>query len=345
MGRGMTGGGMLTGIFSVAIALTTASAEVSQQAPQDQAATPRFRASVEMVSVAAVVRDKKGRFVTDLSKKDFEVVEAGQRRDIVDFRSELNGPVKVAVLVDVSGSMRMAKRTDDARQAADHIFLNLTGKDEAAVFSFDTMLSEVQTFTSDRSKLQAAIGKVEKPYGQTSLYDAIAATARMVAQASKSGPLGLPQRSAVVVITDGVDTRSRMAAAEVAAAASEIDVPVYILAVVASVDDPREGAGEQQTAVASNLQDLARGTGGDLFISSAPAHASVAARQIIGELRHQYVLAFEASPRAGWRPLQIRARKDSLTVRARSGYSGGEPSSHFDNNAVATAPSGPATVR
>ena len=67
MGRGMTGGGMLTGIFSVAIALTTASAEVSQQAPQDQAATPRFRASVEMVSVAAVVRDKKGRFVTDLS--------------------------------------------------------------------------------------------------------------------------------------------------------------------------------------------------------------------------------------------------------------------------------------
>jgi VWFA-related protein len=333
---------MLTGIVSVALALTTASAEVSQ--PQEQTATPRFRASVEMVSVAAVVRDKKGRFVTDLSKKDFEVVEAGQRRDIVDFRAELNGPVKVAVLMDVSGSMRMAQRSADARQAADHVFLNLTGKDEAAVFSFDTMLSEVQTFTADRPKLQAAIGQVEKPYGQTSLYDAIAATARMVAQASKSGALGLPQRSAVVVITDGVDTRSRMAPAEVAAAASEIDVPVYILAVVASVDDPRESAGEQQTAVASNLQELARGTGGELFISSAPAHASVAARQIIGELRHQYVLAFEASSRAGWRPLQVRARKDSLTVRARSGYSGGEPSSDFEN-AVSAAPSGPAKVR
>jgi VWFA-related protein len=236
--------------------------------------------------------------------------------------------------------MRMAQRTAEARQAADHIFANLTGKDEAAVFSFDTMLSEVQTFTSDRSKLQTAAAAVEKPYGQTSLYDAIAATARMVAAASKSGPLGLPQR-----ITDGVDTRSRMAPAEVATAASEIDVPVYILAVVSSVDDPRESVGEQQTAVASNLQELARGTGGDLFISSAPAHASVAVRQIIGELRHQYVLAFEASSRAGWRPLQIRARKDSLTVRARSGYSGGEPSSDFENSAVSTAPSGPATVR
>jgi Ca-activated chloride channel family protein len=334
MGRGMTGRGMLTGIFSVGLALTTANAEVPQQSPQGQAATPRFRASVEMVSVAAVVRDRKGRFVTDLSKKDFEVVEAGQRRDIVDFRAELNGPVKVAVLVDVSGSMRMAQRTAEARQAADHIFANLTGKDEAAVFSFDTMLSEVQTFTSDRPKLQTAVLGVEKPYGQTSLYDAIAATARMVAAASKSGPLGLPQRSAVVVITDGVDTRSRMAPAEVAAAASEIDVPVYILAVMSSVDDPRENVDDQQAIVASNLQELARGTGGDLFISSAPAHASVAARQIIGELRHQYVLAFEASSRAGWRPLQIRTRKESLTVRARSGYTGGEPSSEFDNIVV-----------
>ena len=346
MKRNMTGGGMLTGIFSVALALTTANAEVPQQPPQEQAAPPRFRSSVEMVSVAAVVRDKKGRFVTDLSKKDFEVVEAGQRRDIVDFRAELNGPVKVAVLMDVSGSMRMAQRTAEARQAADHIFANLTGKDEAAVFSFDTMLSEVQTFTSDRTKLQAAIGEVEKPYGQTSLYDAIAATARMVAAASKSGPRGLPQRSAVVVITDGVDTRSRMAPAEVSAAASEIDVPVYILAVVASVDDPRANVDDPRTAaVASNLQDLARGTGGDLFISSAPAHASVAARQVIGELRHQYVLAFEASSRAGWKPLQVRTRKDNFTVRARSGYGGGEPSSNFENSAVTTAPSGPATVR
>jgi VWFA-related protein len=338
---------MLTGIFSVALALTTANAEVPQQPPPpEQQAAPRFRSSVEMVSVAAVVRDKKGRFVTDLSKTDFEVVEAGQRRDIVDFRAELNGPVKLAVLMDVSGSMRMAQRTAEARQAADHVFANLTGKDEAAVFSFDTMLSEVQTFTSDRAKLQRAIGEVEKPYGQTSLYDAIAATARMVAAASKSGPKGLPQRSAVVVITDGVDTRSRMAPAEVAAAASEIDVPVYILAVVASVDDPRANVDDPRAAaVASNLQDLARGTGGDLFVSSAPAHASVAARQVIGELRHQYVLAFEASSRAGWKPLQVRTRKDSLTVRARSGYAGGEPSSNFENSAVSTAPSGPATVR
>ena len=333
----MTGGGVLTGIFSVALALTTAGADVSQQPPQDQPAAPRFRSSVDMVSVAAVVRDRKGRFVTDLAKKDFEVIEAGKPKDIIDFRAELNGPVKVAVLMDVSGSMRMAQRTTEARRAADHVFANLAGGDEAAVFSFDTMLSEVQTFTADRSKLQAAAGGVDKPYGQTSLYDAIAATARMVAGASKSGASGLPQRSAVVVITDGVDTRSRMTAAEVAEAASRIDVPVYILAVVSVVDDPRENDDEQRAAAASNLQNLARGTGGELFISSAPAHASIAARQIIGELRHQYVLAFAASTGTGWRPLEIRTRKDRLTVRARSGYGGGEPSSNLEHGAATAA--------
>jgi len=332
---GMTGGGVLTGLFSVTLALTTAKADVSQQQPpQESAVAPRFRSSVAMVSVAAVVRDRKGRFVTDLLKKDFEVIEAGQPRDIVDFRAELNGPVKIAVLVDISGSMRMAQRTVEAKRAADHVFANLTGGDEAAVFSFDTMLSEVQTFTSDRSKLQAAVGGVDKPYGQTSLYDAMAATSRMVAGASKSGASGLPQRSAVVVITDGVDTRSRMTPTEVAQVASGIDVPVYILAVVSTVDDPRENDDEQRAAAASNLQELARGTGGELFISSAPAHASIAARQIIGELRHQYVLAFEASARAGWRPLEIRTRKDRLTVRARSGYGGGEPSSELEHVAA-----------
>ena len=81
-----------------------------------------------IVSVAAVVRDRKGRFVTDLSKKDFEIVEAGQSSDILDFRAELNGPVKLAVLMDISGSMRMAQRTAEARRAAEHIFASLSGR-------------------------------------------------------------------------------------------------------------------------------------------------------------------------------------------------------------------------
>jgi Ca-activated chloride channel homolog len=333
----MTGGqAMLTGVVTAMFALAAPPLQAQSQ-PPDQQAAPRFRSSVDIVTIAAVVRDRKGRFISDLSQKDFEIVEAGQRRDILDFRAEVNGPVKLAVLMDVSGSMRMAQRTTDARRAADHIFVNLAARDQAAVFSFDTMLSEVQAFTSDRQKLQAALTEIDPPFGQTSLYDAIAATSRMVAEASKSGPRGLPQRSAVVVITDGVDTRSRMAPSEVSQVASGIDVPVYIFAALASVDDPRANEDERQTAVASNLQELARSTGGELFISTSPAQASIAARQIISELRHQYVLAFEASSRAGWKPLEVRTRKDNWVVRARSGYGGAEPSSNSEHEAAGAA--------
>jgi len=335
---------VLSGIYSVALALTALQAAGSQPAPeQTPAPAPRFRSSVDIVSVAAVVRDRKGRFVKDLGKKDFEIVEAGQRRPILDFRAELNGPVKVAVLLDISGSMRVGQRTVDAQQAATHIFSSLAGDDQAAVFTFDTGLDEAQTFTSKRSALQAAITTAAKPYGQTSLYDAIAQTARAVASAS-SGSKGLPQRSAVVVITDGVDTRSRLKPTDVSMVASGIDVPVYIVAVMAAVDDPRETNHERSVAMASDLQELARGTGGELFIASAPAHASMAARQLISELRHQYVLAFEASSHAGWRPLEVRTRQGSLVVRARTGYSGGTQSSEEEAAGAAASRTSSARV-
>jgi hypothetical protein len=125
----------------------------------------------------------------------------------------------------------------------------------------------------------------------------------------------------VVVITDGVDTRSRMTPAQVAAIASGIDVPVYIIAVMTPIDDPRNRE-PKAIEVTPTLQELARWTGGEAFVASVPAHASVAARQLVDEMRHQYVLAFEAASSRGWRPLQIRSR-EGLIVRARGGYGGG----------------------
>jgi hypothetical protein len=126
-----------------------------------------------------------------------------------------------------------------------------------------------------------------------------------------------------VVLTDGIDTRSRLTPEQVTAIASGIDVPVYVVAVMASIDDPRDSVNERPAEISSALRTLSEWTGGGLFTASAPAHASVAARQIVDELRHQYVLAFEASSHGGWRPLQVSARDPRLVVRARSGYDAG----------------------
>jgi VWFA-related protein len=283
---------------------------------------PRFKSAVDLVSVSAVVRDKKGRFVPHLSREDFIVVEGGERRPIVGFNAEADGPVKVAVLFDISGSMRVGTKAVDAQQAARHLFSSLKAGDQAALFAFDTQLEKVTDFTTDFKGLESRVDKVEPPFGQTSLFDAIAETAKAVADSVGGGSGRVPQRAAIVVLTDGIDTKSRLTAPEVSAIASSIDVPVYIIAVMSPVDDPRNpdyGTG----ALSSGLTDLARWTGGDFFIALSPAHASIAARQIIGEMRNQYMLAFEASARAGWQALEVKARDREHVVRARSGYTAG----------------------
>ena len=94
----------------------------------------------------------------------------GARRDIIDFRSDENAPIRVALLFDVSGSMRLSGRLEEARQAARHLLsaMRLSDAfDEAAVFSFDMNLQSLQPFTADAGAIESAIARVQ-PYGQTS---------------------------------------------------------------------------------------------------------------------------------------------------------------------------------
>ena len=284
---------------------------------QEQPPTVTFKSSVDVVRVSAVVRDHKGRFVRDLAARDFEVFDGGQQKRISDFRSDLSG-VSVALLFDVSGSME--SKLGSAREAASHVLSWLSdAQDEAAIYTFDTHLDEVTPFTPHLKALPASLSALV-PFGATSLHDAIAATARRVA--AREG-----RRHAVVVLTDGSDNASRLTPSEVSGIASEIDVPVYIFGIVPGIDNP---ASEEATpsadrsALGGDLADLAEWTGGHVFVASTPGQRSMAARQIVDELRHQYLIAFESSGVPGWHPLVVRARDKDLTVRARSGYIAGQ---------------------
>jgi Ca-activated chloride channel family protein len=332
------------GISALTLLLLSVPSFAASQDPSPQTAKPTFRSAVDLVSVAAVVRDKRGRFARNLKKEDFVVQEGGARRDLVEFHADDNAPVRVALLFDVSGSMRMSARVEEARQAARHVLGALRlgdGADEAAVFSFDMNLQSLQPFTADAGAIEQALSRVQ-PYGQTSLYDAIAQTARRVADARP----GDQRRRAVVVLTDGMDTSSLMKPEEVSAIASAIDVPVYVVTVVSEVDRDRDARDRERTGEAETpLQALSRWTGGELFVTSAPAHESVAARQIIDELRHQYVLAFTASPSAGWHSLSVKTRDRDLTVRARSGYKAGAHAGSESPQADGTVPERAAAYR
>jgi len=290
---------------------------------QEQPPAVTFKGGVDMVRVAAVVRDHKGRFVQDLKAHDFEVLDGGQTRSIFDFRTDIAG-ISVAVLFDVSGSME--GQMLHAREAAAHVlsWMDAT-RDEAAVFTFDTHLDQRMPFTTGLKALPESFDTVV-PFGATSLHDAIAATASRVGE--REG-----RRRAVVVLTDGADNASHLTPSEVSGLASAIDVPVYIFGIAPSIDNPTEDTATKSvsgSAFAGPLADLAAWTGGHVFVASTPGQRSIAARQIIDELRHQYLIAFEASGKPGWHPLVVRARNRDLTVRARSGYIAGQSSPTVD---------------
>ena len=276
-----------------------------------------FRSGVAMVPISAVVRDSRGRAVTTLKASDFEVRDNGESRPILSFHTDNASPLTIAVLVDTSGSMRQETKLAAARQVMSAISAELRpGIDAVGLFAFDSALREMQTFTDRPAPLNAAIADTA-PFGVTSLYDAIAETARRVAARPA-------QRRAIVVLTDCVDTSSALTPAEVSGRASAIDVPVYIVATVPRIDqvDYAERSYAPGAQSASDARHLALWTGGDLFWATNDIDALAAGRLILSELRHQYVIAVDSAADANWRRLEIKVRDRRLVVRARSGYFG-----------------------
>jgi Ca-activated chloride channel homolog len=278
-----------------------------------------FRSAVDLVTIQASVRDARGRVVQGLTRADFEVRDNGQLRPVMDFRADRQSPVTVAILVDMSGSMSIGTKVAMARQAYQSVLSQLREQDEVALFTFDSSLHERQDFTQDLTQLKDALSTFE-PFGTTSLYDATAATARRLADRTAT-------HRAIVVLTDGIDTSSRLSAAEVSGLASSINVPVYVVATVPSIDQRvmMEATERGTRTDTADLRDLAEWTGGHLVFASTFTETIVVASSIVDELRQQYVLAIEAAPEREWRRLDVRVKNPSpsTTVKARSGYFGG----------------------
>ena len=128
----------------------------AQTGPQTPKAT--FRSSLDLVSIQTSVRDRRGRPLKGLTTADFEVRDNGQVSPILSFRSDRQSPVSLAVLVDMSGSMRVSSKMAMARQAFETLVTQLRpGQDELAVFTFDSALHERHAFTTDLGRVKRAL--------------------------------------------------------------------------------------------------------------------------------------------------------------------------------------------
>jgi VWFA-related protein len=304
-------------LLALAVMTSLAGVSLLAQAPVHRPQST-FRSSVDLVSIQASVRDRRGRPMKGLTTADFEVRDNGEARPILSMRSDQGAPVSLAILVDMSGSMRVGSKMAMARQTFATLVSQLRqGEDEVALFTFDSSLHQRHAFTTSLGDLNGALDDL-RPFGTTSLYDATAATARQLADRPAS-------HKAIVILTDGIDTSSAMTSPEVSGLASSIDVPVYVIATVAAVDQftLAGGADRSTPSDGADLRDLAAWTGGQLIFTESPADNVVLASNLLEELRQRYLLAIEATGSREWRRLEVRVRKSSAIVKARSGYFGG----------------------
>ncbi|HEX5068616.1 MAG TPA: VWA domain-containing protein [Vicinamibacterales bacterium] len=294
-------------LVAAAICLTGVAVRARQE-------PPTFRGGINLVSLNVVVKDSRGRAIRNLSGGDFEVFDQGKPVRLADFRVD-DDPVSLAVLLDTSGSMTLGDRLDTARRAATTLFEQFGPTDEAGLFTFDNSLRAVVPFTIDLRKLRKGLEQVS-PFGSTSLYDAVAAAARRLADRHAS-------RRAVVVITDGFDTSSEISAVAAAGLAGSIDVPVYVLAVAHDEGrtDPRATAVEPVAGGGvARLDDLTEHTGGLSFSAEGQLETGLAVKQILTDLRTAYLLAFTPDPAPGWHQLVVRVTKKNARVRTRAGF-------------------------
>jgi VWFA-related protein len=302
---------------AVALAATLAASPVAEppEAPAGQDAPPAtFRSSVNLVSVSAVVRDGRGRVMRSLQSSDFEVFDGGQRRDVIDIHADSNAPLSVGLLIDGSGSMRLGSAQAHSRRISADVLTSLNpARDTAALLSFDTRLLTLCPFTSNFSEIWYGLETVEA-FGSTSIYDAVAGSAALVAERALN-------RRAVILLTDGFDNASTYTPEKVAFIASTIDVPVYVFDVGDRPADEDDLHGRESRAP---LAEVARATGGELFVANTPKLMAAGVKRVTEELRHQYVIAFEAAPRPGMRKIEIRTRKRDLRVQARNWYQASE---------------------
>jgi VWFA-related protein len=295
---------VLSAVFSLAL-----SAVAQQDAKVDKAQKP-ITLDVNRVNMLFTVSDKKGRFVTDLGKTDFEVFENKNAQNIIEFTAETDLPLRLAILIDTSNSIRDRFRFEQ-EAAVEFVNSLMRPQDKAMVVSFDTAAELVSDLTDNTEKINKAIRDL-RPGGGTALFDAVFFACRdklMMDQPRDK------YRRAMVIISDGDDNQSRYSRDQALEMAQKADVTIYAI----STNISRQANDGDKI-----LKYLTAETGGLTYYPFKVQDLAQSFENIANELRHQYNVLYRPEPASTdglFHPVNIRVkgRKD-LVVRARKGY-------------------------
>lgn len=347
------------GIFAVALfamawmCLAPAMAQPSQPpastapAPAEPKAAQSFRTGVSEVIVPVTVTDDKGKFVTNLDQRDFELFDNGKQQKIAFFSRERNQPVVIGYLIDLSNTNRL--HWDKLREAIQDLIqatLSPDGKIDPRfsgyLIGYSTEAELMVNTTTDPEKLLERVRKL-KPGGGAALYDAVyqACTSRTLVKGEPIEP-----RRVLVVVGDGHDTASKKTLDEVLEIAQKNLVTIYGVSTTAygfnsegderlkrltnatggRVVYPLENTYKDVEGYLSKPQDagnfaLTVGTGG--YASAIMRGIVDAVAATAGEIQLQYILRYvpdETDVAKKFRKIEVRVSLPNVKVRAREGY-------------------------
>lgn len=295
------------------------------------------RVETDLTNILFTATDRNKRFVTSIRQEDIRVLEDGQPQQVFAFHRETDLPLSLAILVDVSASEErtLPEEKSAAQQFVDSVIRQQ--KDEVAVLSFTGDATLEQGLTGNPSRVRRAIDHIEfqppsgyiggglvvpgtppingdSRAGSTAIWDSIWVTSREVLSETSD-----KTRRAIILLTDGQDTSSRMKMNEAVDSALKADAIIFAIGIG---DNYFEGVDE------GSLRKITERTGGRAYFPRNEEDLRAAFAQIQDELRSQYLIAYSPSNKAKdgtFRKVQIDIvnpdlRRENLRLTYRQGY-------------------------
>jgi len=300
--------------IAVVILMFLAAAAVAQAPPartgNELTLDAPITLDVTRVNILYTVTDKKGRFVKNLTKGDFEITENKKKQTILEFTAETELPLRIAFLIDTSNSIRDRFRF---LQDAAINFINTAMRpqlDKAMIVTFDTQAQLSVGLTTDKTRLETIVRRL-RPGGGTALNDAIAL-------ASEQLMLDQPRdkyRRAIILLSDGEDNLSLYSRAQALEFAHKADTVIY--GVSTNITHLETGGDKV-------LKYLAQETGGLAIFPFKIEDLDQSFVNVLNELRNQYNVLYRPEPMFAdgkYHQVDIRVKTaGDYIVRARQGY-------------------------
>jgi Ca-activated chloride channel homolog len=317
--------------------------EYSNKDKVDVGKLQTFKSEVDQVTVDVAVFDNKGRFIPDIPKSSFRVLEDNVPQQVTSFNAKGEAPMTIAMLIEFSNKFQQLYGPTwfQTLQLAWGFASTLKPEDYCAVIAYDIKPEILSDFTTNRMETQEALRRLTIPaWHEANLFDAVADTADRMS--------GIEGRKAILLISSGVDTFSKLTFDKTRKVLQEAGVPIYAIGLMQALrimmESRMSGAQDIGFLQADNqMKTFASETGGQAFFPRFMGEFGGIFQQIHESLRNQYVLTYSPSNKAHdgtYRKIKVQlvdhdgnpiAMKDDkgkpmkYTVVAKSGYKAPRP--------------------